>query len=118
LGLLKKYIRLLKNFDISPAGRGNLSKFFIYTFWGINAIIFLGSSISLEHNFYKTCKHCNGVNVCPITKKLDVKKADVKFYELIRTVNFIIISSNDFEIPEYDVSITPTGRAPPSEYLT
>jgi hypothetical protein len=94
-----------------------MSKFFLFTFWGINAILFLSSSIGIEQHKYCTNEYCKEVNLCTITKKLDAKNVDVKSYELIKPVNFIIISSYNFEIPEYDVTIAPTGRAPPSILL-
>lgn len=112
--LIYKYIKLFRRFDISPISGGNMSKVFLFTFWGINAIIFLSTSIGVEHNNHVSCKYCNGANYCTITKKLDIKNADTKLLELIKPVNFIIISSYDYEVPQYDVTIKPTGRAPPS----
>jgi hypothetical protein len=108
---IKDKLRRILNFDISPIDHGGLSKFFMFIIWGLNAIIFIG-----EYNCEEQ-KHCSAnydnCIVCTVTKKITKAELYIENTFLIDSREFIIISSYDFEIPQHDVIIKPTGRAPP-----
>lgn len=115
---MKKIYRQISKFisylDISPIDGGSFPKVFIYIVWGLNAAIFLGEDIIVEHfTLADTKTTVSPSSICTILKKVN---SDADLSENIEVVNsneFFITSSCDNELVTFDVIITRKSRAPP-----
>ena len=101
-----------RSFDISPIESGGLSKFFLYLIWGFNLAAFAGTAL-IQDNPFQQVNNNNGSIIYNVEKKVSAKDFYTESIELINDSFFIVISSYDYEIPQFDVLIIPTGRAPP-----
>jgi hypothetical protein len=115
--LFIKAVRLLykffRSFDISPIDAGGLSKPVIYLIWGLNFTAFIGADLLAENDYnpttdYKCC------SVCTFEKKISPFDLYTESIELVNDNCFIVISSYDYEVPQFDVLIVHRGRSPPS----
>ena len=107
--------RLLNKFDVSPIESGGISKLLVYVIWGINALVFLGKDLIIDHNSCTIYNDC--CSVCTVTKKISTADLYVESISFINTTYFIVISSFDYELPSYDVITVIRDRSPPHKVL-
>lgn len=109
-----KYLyKFCRSFDVSPIDSGGLSKAFLFIVWGLNLVAFAGSDLVHEVPGQSSCAPYGSISYTA-EKKVTVKDLYTESIELISSTYFIVISSYDYEVPQFDVLIVPTGRAPPS----
>jgi len=104
--------RFCKSFDVSPIDSGGVSKSLLFVIWGLNLAAFAGSDLVHEARS-QSYNDCNGSIIYTVEKKVTDKDLYVESIELVKSTYFIIISSYDYDVPQFDVLILPTGRAPP-----
>ena len=107
---VRSFIRRL---DVSPLCPGGLSKEVIILFWGINAVLFLGSGF---HDIYFSA-HSDGLAFCTVAKKVSKSDLYTEDTQIVHFSEYIIISSYDFELPHFDAIVIPTQRAPPIKLI-
>jgi hypothetical protein len=110
---VKYLFKFCKSFDVSPIDSGGLSKSLLYIIWGLNLAAFAGSELVHETDFQSYTGN-NGSIIYTVEKKVSVKDYYTENIVLIKSTYFIVISSYDYEVPQFDVLIIPTGRSPPS----
>jgi hypothetical protein len=110
---VKYLFKFCKSFDISPIDSGGLSKSLLYLVWGLNLTAFAGSDL-VKDNQYQPPSDRNGSIIYTVEKKVTAKDLYTESIELVNSTFFVVISSYDYEVPQFDVLIIPTGRAPPS----
>jgi hypothetical protein len=109
-----KYLyKFCKSFDISPIDSGGLSKSLLYIVWGLNLVAFAGSDLVRDEQFYFSSNQ-HGSIIYTVEKKVSAKDLYTENIELISSTYFIVISSYDYEVPQFDVLIVHRGRSPPS----
>lgn len=111
---VKYLFKFCKSFDISPIDSGGLSKSLLYIIWGLNLSAFAGSDLVHDDQVQNTGTQ-HGSIIYNVEKKVSAKDLYTESIELVSSTYFIVISSYDCEVPQFDVLIVPTGRAPPSQ---
>lgn len=106
----KYIIHFYRRFDISPVSPGGFSKELIVLFWGLNAVFFLANSVTSEYGY----ENIPGKGIsCTLIKKVSSKDYYTEHTEIIDNRDFIVISSYDFKLPEFDVTKLIRDRSPP-----
>jgi len=112
---LRHIQKLFNRIDVSPIESGGISKLLVYVIWGINALVFLGKDLIIEHNNFTVYNDC--CSVCTVTKKISTADLYAESITFINTTYFIVISSFDYELPSYDVITVIRDRSPPQKVL-
>ena len=108
--IVRDIFRLCRKLDVSPISPGGFSKELIILFWGINAIFFLANTITTDSGYLNTPN--KGI-ACTVVKKISSKDLYTEHTEIIKDRGFILISSYNFILPEFDVVKTIRDRSPP-----
>jgi hypothetical protein len=111
---VKKFIKyiafILRKLDVSPITPGGLSKELIVIFWGLNAMLFIADCLIIDCNYV----HYDGV-ACTVVKQTSSTDFYSEQTEIIKDRSFILISSYNFILPEFDVSSVTRDRSPPEK---
>jgi len=113
---LKKFLgqipRLYKKLDVSPISPGGFSKELIIIFWGLNAILFLADSVTIDSGYeYSTSYDIS----CTVVKEISSADYYTEHTEIIKDRGFILISSYNFVLPEFDFTNLTRDRSPPEK---
>jgi hypothetical protein len=119
---LKKFLKYInkvyKNFDISPLNCGGIPKIFIYIIWGLNAVIFLDEDIIFKHIANDSLQQVSTNSSCTVLKKVKADADLSKHIEIVSSIEFVVISSYDYELVKYDVDLNHSSRGPPAKELS